>query len=222
MPRRSSHLVADVSGDAALLVARTALGVTQRTFATMLGVSQDTYRTWEAQRQPTPTEIVARARKFAKTRGLNAPMGLDALGRLLGIHPRTLRQAARTGRLTTTYDTRTFCGRPITRATRAAGETFKRRFYRQHGWWRPQATPPEPWPSIPRNYFSRIIGVRYRLQLTQAELATRIGAANKAVIYQWETCKRRPSPLFWQRVIELERRVAGASADRQRSDDDTP
>ena len=30
-----------------------------------------------------------------------------------------------------------------------------------------------------------------------------IGAAGKAVVYQWEARKRTPSPVFWQRVQEL-------------------
>jgi hypothetical protein len=31
----------------------------------------------------------------------------------------------------------------------------------------------------------------------------RIGAANKAVIYQWESRKRTLSPVFWQRVLAI-------------------
>ena len=30
-----------------------------------------------------------------------------------------------------------------------------------------------------------------------------VGAAGKAVVYQWEAWKRTPSPVFWQRVQEL-------------------
>ena len=30
-----------------------------------------------------------------------------------------------------------------------------------------------------------------------------VGAAGKAVVYQWEARKRTPSPLFWQRIIAL-------------------
>jgi hypothetical protein len=39
--------------------------------------------------------------------------------------------------------------------------------------------------------------------MTQTQLAARIGAAGKAVIYQWETRKRRPSPILWSRVVVL-------------------
>jgi hypothetical protein len=36
-------------------------------------------------------------------------------------------------------------------------------------------------------------------------LAQRIGGAGKAVIYQWESRKRTPSPVLWQSVLRLER-----------------
>ena len=45
--------------------------------------------------------------------------------------------------------------------------------------------------------------IRRELGLTQAALAQRIGAAGKAVIYQWESRKRKPSPILWRRVLEL-------------------
>jgi transcriptional regulator with XRE-family HTH domain len=43
------------------------------------------------------------------------------------------------------------------------------------------------------------------LGLTQAQFADKIGAASKAVVYQWESKKRKPSPVFWQRIEELEK-----------------
>jgi transcriptional regulator with XRE-family HTH domain len=56
---------------------------------------------------------------------------------------------------------------------------------------------------VPTNFASRLIGLRLRLRLTQAELARRIGAANKSVIYQWETRRRTPSVVFWVRLEQL-------------------
>ena len=50
--------------------------------------------------------------------------------------------------------------------------------------------------------------VGLRLRLSQAQLAERIGAANKAVVYQWESRKRQPSPVFWIRIESLERDCA--------------
>ena len=187
--------------------ARAQVGATQRQFAASLGVDVETYRTWDSGRQPPPPEMLARARTLVRTRHVNQLMNLETLGDLLDIHPRTLRDAARTGRLAVTYDTRTFCGRPIARASRQAGDLVKTTFYRKHAWWRPSATPPAKWPAVPRNYHSRLIGLRLHLRLSQAQLAQRLGAANKAVVYQWESRRRQPSPVFWQRVEELERDI---------------
>ena len=44
------------------------------------------------------------------------------------------------------------------------------------------------------------------MRLTQGALAGRIGAAGKAVVYQWESRKRTPSPVLWQRVLDLDHR----------------
>ena len=38
---------------------------------------------------------------------------------------------------------------------------------------------------------------------TLAEFAARVGAARKAVVYQWESRKRCPSPLFWKRIQQI-------------------
>jgi len=56
---------------------------------------------------------------------------------------------------------------------------------------------------VPADYDIRLKNLRRRLGLTQAALAHRIGAANKAVVYQWESRQRPPSPVFWQRVKAL-------------------
>jgi hypothetical protein len=32
-----------------------------------------------------------------------------------------------------------------------------------------------------------------------------IGAASKAVVYQWESKKRKPSSVFWQKIAALEK-----------------
>jgi hypothetical protein len=45
------------------------------------------------------------------------------------------------------------------------------------------------------------------MRLRQRDLARRIGAANKAVVYQWESRQRRPSPVFWKRVEILMSRL---------------
>ena len=60
-----------------------------------------------------------------------------------------------------------------------------------------------------RNWREYETGLRARgrrLGLSQSRLAHRIGAAGKAVVYQWESRRRVPSPVFWRRVEELESR----------------
>lgn len=52
------------------------------------------------------------------------------------------------------------------------------------------------WNGIPTDYDVRIPAVRRQLHLSQVQLATLVGAARKAVIYQWESRKRCPSPVF--------------------------
>jgi transcriptional regulator with XRE-family HTH domain len=42
------------------------------------------------------------------------------------------------------------------------------------------------------------------LRLTLSEFAARIGAANKAVVYQWESGNRKPSPVFWEKIQGME------------------
>jgi hypothetical protein len=34
-----------------------------------------------------------------------------------------------------------------------------------------------------------------------------VGAAGKAVVYQWETGRRKPSPVFWLRIERLQCQV---------------
>ena len=62
---------------------------------------------------------------------------------------------------------------------------------------------PLTWASVPEDYDVQIRALRRAHGLSQAQLATLVGAARKAVVYQWETRKRTPSPLFWQRIAAL-------------------
>jgi DNA-binding XRE family transcriptional regulator len=69
--------------------------------------------------------------------------------------------------------------------------------------------PQPPDVNVPSDYARRLRLVRRELHLTQAEIATKIGAARKAVVYQWESGKRRPSPVFWQRIQDLRTDAGG-------------
>lgn len=182
---------------------RAATRLSQAAFAERLGVSFESYRAWDAGRREPPPEVLASARALAGTGAGDRPLSLPTLARVLGVSVYRLREAARDGRLAVTYETRVMFGHPIPRATRAAGEAYKRQFYGRKARWVARPARPRLFRSAPADYDRRLVQLRRRLSLSQTELAQRIGAAGKAVIYQWESRKRRPSPLFWQRVEAL-------------------
>jgi DNA-binding XRE family transcriptional regulator len=69
---------------------------------------------------------------------------------------------------------------------------------------------PLPLPIVPAHYDAHVRALRRRMRLTQDALARRIGAASKAVMYQWESRKRTPSPVLWARIETLSRTNADA------------
>ena len=74
--------------------------------------------------------------------------------------------------------------------------------------------------TVPANYKTTLVGLRRRLGISQLQLAARVGAASKAVVYQWESGKRKPSPVFWLRIERLQRELPisfrdGISMNRQ-------
>ena len=185
---------------------RIALGKSQAAFAVMLGVSPESYRTWDAGRRATPPKILARAQALATHRDDHALFPLPVLALLIGVHVKTLRAAARGGLLSVTYDTKTTFRRLRARATPAAAWAFRRSYYGRTV--RPDdRRAPLTWASVPADYDVRIRAVRRARGLSQGQLAAVVGAAHKAVVYQWEARKRTPSPLFWQRLAELHRRL---------------
>ena len=182
---------------------RVALGLSQTAFAARLGVPLETYRPWDAGRRAPPPPVCARARDAVAQHVYHqAPVPLAQLAAERQVHVRTLQAAARTGRLAVTFSTRSVFGRPRRTATRAAVDAFLATHYRRFAG---QAACPAPLPEIPEDYDERLRALRRRLGLTQGALAERIAAAGKAVVYQWEARKRRPSPVFWQRIRRLER-----------------
>jgi DNA-binding transcriptional regulator YiaG len=180
---------------------RLATKVSQSVFAGRLGVSLDAYRPWDSGRREPPAEILVKAQALANVGAYDLPLALPILAKLLGVSVLRLREAARDGRLEITYETRTAFGRPIPRATRLAGEAYKRCYYGKRSRWVPRPAPPAPFPPVPPDFDRRLRDVRRCLSLSQAQLAERIGAVGKAVVYQWESRKRIPSPLFWSRIL---------------------
>ena len=183
---------------------RQSAGLSQRAFAERLKIPLQTYRPIDSGRRKASSQLLQRATELLEGHHRDLELKtLDALADEYDIHPRTLRAAARDGRLQVSLTTRSVFGRPLRLATRSSVDAFVRRHYRQRY---SRFAPPLhtlPRTTVPTNFASRIIGLRLRLRITQAELARRIGAANKAVIYQWESRKRRPSIVFWTRIERL-------------------
>jgi ribosome-binding protein aMBF1 (putative translation factor) len=152
--------------------------------------------------------MLTRANELALRHNPHELLSFETLARLIHVHVRTLHAAAKDGRLRVTYDTRTTFRRPRSRATLADAETFRHVYFERAVW--PKARPaPLTWSQIPPDSADQIRRVRQRLGLTQTQFAARVGAARKAVVYQWESRKRCPSPLFWERVRGLS--AAGTS-----------
>ena len=197
----------DVVEPRTLRECRIALGQSQAAFAATLGASPESYRTWDVGRRAPPPKVLARARALATHRDDHELLPLPVLALLVGVHVKTLRAAARDGRLPVTYDTRTTFRQLRARATPAAARAFRQSYYRRMV--RPDdRRTPLTWASVPSDYDAQIRALRRARGLSQAQLATLVGAARKAVVYQWEARKRCPSPVFWARIQALSTGVA--------------
>jgi DNA-binding transcriptional regulator YiaG len=184
----------------ALRLLRLDMGLSQCEFATQLGIAEQTYRTWDSGRRRPPRAIVYKARRLQETAG-GKLLSLQILAAEYHVHVRTLRKAAQDGRLIATFSARMAFGKRVAFASREAVEAFKRRYHRQTTHWN---RPPTPAVCIVPTDYDRVVRtLRTSLQLTQSAFASRVGAANKAVIYQWESRRRRPSPVLWTRVEAL-------------------
>jgi len=192
---------------------RRTIGLGQGEFAALLSVPLETFRPWDSGRRAIPIALLQRARDVvAHHQRQHELLPLDQLANELRVHIRTLQAAVRTGRLEAHFSVKSVFGRPRRLATRAAAEQFMSTHYRQFGG---QKACPAPLPAVPPDYDQQLRVLRRRLRLTQDALARRIGAAGKAVVYQWESRKRTPSPVFWQQVLRLQRggaRTVRASA----------
>jgi len=185
---------------------RLRLHLSQPQFAALLGVSAETYRPWDSGRRVVPADWMDKARALAAANDPRRLWSLQELATELGVHVRTLRDAARSGRLEVTYENRVVFRNAVPRSTIAAGRAFMDRYYRQsYSRFAQKPRPPER-TCVPSDWVRQLLRVRRELRLTQAQLAESIGAAGKAVVYQWESRKRRPSPVFWERIQTLVQR----------------
>jgi DNA-binding transcriptional regulator YiaG len=175
--------------------------LTQHDFAELLGVN--TFRMWDSGLRPAPARLLLQAQAAVEHHTRQAEwLTLSELAKEFRVHIRTRQAAVRTGRLSAHFSVQSVFGRPRRLASRAATEAFIASHYRRFSG---QASCPAPLPTVPHDYPSQLRALRRRLRLTQGGLARRIGAAGKAVVYQWESRKRTPSPVLWHNVLRLER-----------------
>ena len=182
---------------------RVRLHRSQSQFATLLGVSVQSYRPWDSGRRAVPTAWMDKARALAAAHDPERLWSLAALAATLGVHARTLRDAARSGRLAVVYGTRASFGHPVPRATMTAGRAFMEQYYRRSYSRFAEKPPPPSFATVPADWPTRLVRLRARLSLSQDGLARRIGVAGKAVVYQWESRKRQPSRILWTRIEAL-------------------
>jgi DNA-binding transcriptional regulator YiaG len=180
--------------------------LSQRALADLLDVPVNTLRMWDSGLRPVPAHMLLRVRRAIAWHAERTElMPMAQLAQEFHVHVRTLQAAVRTGRLTAHFSVKSVFGRPRRLVTRAAVEQFIARHYRCFSG---QKICPAPLPTVPDDYDKRLREVRSRSGLSQDALARRIGAASKAVVYQWESRRRTPSPVLWQRVLELESQPA--------------
>lgn len=183
---------------------RTRLGLSQAECATALGIALKTFRAWDSGRRLAPVAVINQARTLKAKRSLHDLVPLQVLADELHVHVRTLRAAAHDGRLAAQFSTRPFFGKLTATATREAAAQFMAKWYRRtygRGRRRPVAACRV---TVPANYAATLVGLRRRLGLSQQRLAAKVGAASKAVVYQWESGKRKPSQVFWLRIARLQ------------------
>jgi hypothetical protein len=111
-------------------------GLTQQAFAAMLNVPPET--------RALPRDILPHAKNALREKRRNSELlSIDELAREFGIHQRTLRAAARSGRLVVQFSRRSAFGRPVRRSTRQAVAAFKARYYRRsYSRTAPKVSPP--------------------------------------------------------------------------------
>jgi DNA-binding transcriptional regulator YiaG len=155
---------------------RLALGLSQRAFEERLGVSAETYRVWDSGRRDPPPSLIARACTLFEHRKDDELLPLGVLARLVNVHVRTLRAAARDRRLPVHYDTRTTFHSLRARATRRDAEIFRSIYYRKRVQlaFRPRRI---EWSDVPGDYDTQIRDLRRRVGLSQSRFAEAIGAA---------------------------------------------
>lgn len=193
----------DLKPSAQLRQIRAQLGLSQRKFSARLGVSFESYRTWESGRRGIAGGVLSRAAELARVDQPGLPMPLASLAKVLGVCEMTLRNAVRSGRLPIVANAPAGLGKPILRAMRADGEAFLAEHYRRAPHWNSHRRCLTGVPRVPADCATRVRQFRTGRHLSQRDLAHQLGAAGRAVVYQWECGRRRPSPILWLRLLAM-------------------
>jgi DNA-binding transcriptional regulator YiaG len=185
---------------------RRTIGLGQREFAARLSMRLESFRPLDSGRRAVSVAVLQRAREsVAHHQRQHERLPLRPQAKEFRVHVRPLQAAVRTGRLDAYFSVKSVFGRPRRLATRAAAEQFMATHYRRFSG---QEVCSAPLPTVPNDCDQQLRALRRRLRLTQDGLARRIGAAGKAVIYQWESRKRTPSPVLWQELMGLQARTS--------------
>ena len=153
--------------------------VSQQQCAELLGVPVNTFRMWDSGRRPIPCGVIERVTVSLTEHVRDTePLSLDQLASELCVHERTLRAAARSGRLVVHLSSQSAFGRPIQRAARQAARAFMEHYYRK-SYSRFAIKPPAPNVVVPSDYARRLRCLRRQLSMMQTQLAMTIGAQVK-------------------------------------------
>src|SRR5579862_9873635 len=101
IPRPKWHRVNAMT---ALRELRRTAALSQQEFAALIDVPVNTFRMWDRGLRPLPAHVLLRSQAAVTAHVRNAErLSLGRLAREFGVHERTLRAAARTGRLDVTF-----------------------------------------------------------------------------------------------------------------------
>ena len=213
MPRK-----APPAGQSEIRRLRLRTELSQPQFAWLLGVSAEMYRRWDSGRRAVPDAWLDKARELAAAEDPRRLWSLQELATELGVHVQTLRRRRPKRSIEGYLRNRVAFGNPIPKSTIQAGRAFFEHYYRR-SYSRSAPKPRTPQRTlVPVDCARRILEVRRRLRLTQTQLAKQIGAAGKAVVYQWESAKRKPSRLFWEKIEGLRARRSPVNQDGSREE----